>query len=252
VGIGVLRDYIQEWRSPDFHLAMTWPFVAMLGLTLAAIGRAGRRADWTALALVGIWAVWSLFAWRNVGLYGLLTVPVLAQYATAAWGNYLPTGDLSLLSHGRAFSLLNWLLLGAVILAAVVRIVTSLSPQAYLMAEEKSLPADAVRFIQTKKPAGPLFNSYNWGGYLIFKLWPDYPVYIDGRTDLYDDAFIRRYLGVVGADDGWQQILDGDGINLVLIENNSVLDKFMRISPTWQEVYRDQMAVVFTRKVAAP
>ena len=249
VGIGVLRDYIQEWRSPDFHLAMAWPWVVMLMLTLAAIGRTPRPADWTGLALVGMWAVWSLFAWRNAGLYGLLTVPTLACYATAAWGHYLPAGDIAL-GHKRIFSLLNWLLLALVALAAAVKIAVTLSPQAYLAAEEKSLPAGAVRFIQTQKPAGPLFNSYNWGGYLIFKLWPDYLVYVDGRTDLYDDAFIRRYLDVVAANDGWQQTLDDDGINLVLIEANSMLDKFLRITPPWQEVYRDQMAVIFTRKAA--
>ena len=250
VGIGALRDYIQEWRSPDFHLVMTWPFVAMLLLTLTAIGRTLRRADWTDLALVGMWAVWSLFAGRNIGLYGLLTIPALARYADAAWGSYLPAGGVSRLSQKRVFSLLNWLLLALVALAALVKIAIPLSPQANLEAEEKSLPAGAVHFIQTEKPAGPLFNSYNWGGYLIFKLWPTYPVYIDGRTDLYDDAFIRRYLNVIIANDGWQQVLDDDGINLVLIESNSTLDKFLRIDPKWQEVYRDQMAVIFTHAIS--
>jgi hypothetical protein len=252
VGIGALRDYIQEWRSPDFHLSMTWPFVAMLLLTLAAAARSGRRADWTDLALVGLWAAWSLFAGRNIGLYGLLTVPALARYADAAWGHYLPAGGASPLSRKRIFSLLNWSLLVLVIAAALVKIALPLSPQANLKAEEESLPAGAVRFIQANKPAGPLFNSYNWGGYLIYKLWPAYPVYIDGRTDLYDDTFIRRYVDIVVANDGWQQTLDQDGINLVLIENNSVLDKFLKISPAWQEMYRDQMAVIFTRKVAGP
>jgi hypothetical protein len=252
VGIGALRDYIQEWRSPDFHLSMTWPFAAMLLLTLVAAARSGRRADWTDLALVGLWATWSLFAGRNIGLYGLLTVPVLARYADSAWGHYLPAGNISPSSQGRAFALLNWSLLALVVVGALIKIALPLSPQATLKVEEESLPAGAVRFIQAQKPAGPLFNSYNWGGYLIFKLWPDYLVYIDGRTDLYDDAFIRRYLDVMVANDGWQQILDDDGINLVLIENNSVLDKFLRISPAWQEVYRDKMAVIFTRKVALP
>ncbi|GAB4458535.1 MAG: hypothetical protein Kow0031_38880 [Anaerolineae bacterium] len=93
-----------------------------------------------------------------------------------------------------------------------------------------------------------MFNSYNWGGYLIFKLWPDYPVYIDGRTDLYDDAFIRRYLSVMQADDGWAQKLDDDGINLILIEQNSVLDKFLRQSTAWRELYRDEMAVIYGRR----
>jgi hypothetical protein len=248
VGIGALRDYIQEWRSPDFHLSMTWPFVAMLLLTLAASARSGRRADWTDLALVGLWAAWSLFAGRNIGLYGLLTVPALARYADAAWGHYLPASGAFPLSGKRLLSLLNWSLLALVSAAALIKIALPLSPQANLKAEEDSLPAGAVRFIQAQQPAGPLFNSYNWGGYLIFKLWPAYPVYIDGRTDLYDDAFIRRYVDVVVANDGWQQSLDDDGINLVLIENSSVLDKFLRITPTWQEVYRDKMAVVFTRK----
>ncbi len=248
VGIGVLRDYIQEWRSPDFHLPMTWPFVAMLLLTLAAIARAGRRADWTDLALVGMWAAWSLFAGRNIGLFGLLTIPALARYADAAWGHYLPTGSVAPSSQKRVFSLINWLLLALVVLAALVKIAMPLSPQANLQAEEKSLPAGAVRFIQTEKPAGPLFNSYNWGGYLIFKLWPEYPVYIDGRTDLYDDAFIRRYLNVVVAGDGWQKTLDDDGINLALIESNGTLDKFLRVDPAWTEIYRDKMAAVFARK----
>jgi hypothetical protein len=139
-----------------------------------------------------------------------------------------------------------------VVLAALVKIAMPLSPQANLQAEEKSLPAGAVHFIQTEKPAGPLFNNYNWGGYLIFKLWPAYPVYIDGRTDLYDDAFIRRYLNVVVAGDGWHKTLDDDGINLVLIESNGTLDKFLRVDPVWAEIYRDKMAVVFARKTPLP
>jgi hypothetical protein len=92
-----------------------------------------------------------------------------------------------------------------------------------------------------------MFNSYNWGGYLIFKLWPDYPVYIDGRTDLYDDAFIRRFVEVMVADDGWQNILVEDGVNLVFVEKNSTLAKFLRQDPGWQEIYADDMAAIFER-----
>ncbi|MCB0162666.1 MAG: hypothetical protein KDI79_00480, partial [Anaerolineae bacterium] len=91
-------------------------------------------------------------------------------------------------------------------------------------------------------------NSYNWGGYAIFKLWPGYQVYIDGRTDLYDDAFIRRYLDVMTANDGWRQTLDDDEINTILIETNSTLAKFLRLeSSGWETVYQDDMAAVFVR-----
>jgi hypothetical protein len=87
VGIGALRDYIQEWRSPDFHLLFVQPFVVMLLLTLGALARAGRRADWTDLALVAMWAWWGLFAARNIAIFGLVVTPVLVRYADIAWLN---------------------------------------------------------------------------------------------------------------------------------------------------------------------
>jgi hypothetical protein len=129
-----------------------------------------------------------------------------------------------------------------------VKIGLVLVPQEALKAEEQSLPAKAVQFMQQNSPPGPLFNSYNWGGYLIFKLWPDYPVYIDGRTDLYDDAFLRRYLNVATGGEGWRQSLDEDGINLVLIESDSTLAKFLAGSSAWTKIYQDNLATVFVRK----
>ena len=248
VGIDVLRDFIQEWRSPNFHTTMTWPFAAMLVLTLIIMGATSRLVDWTDVLMVGLWLAASLLAVRNVGLYGLLTVPILARYGDAALAGYLPP------TAGKRppiFAYLNWLLLGLVTLAALVRVGLMLPSLSEAKLTE-NLPARAVQFIQERTPPGPLFNSYNWGGYLIFKLWPQYSVYIDGRTDLYDDAFIRRYLDVMAANEGWQQTLADDGINLVLIETNSTLARFLRRDLAWREVYRDDMAAIFVRQVVSP
>jgi hypothetical protein len=217
-------------------------------LTLAAVGRAPRRADWTDLALVGMWAAWSFFARRNIGLYGLLAAPALARYADAAWGHYLPDSAVTTSQPRRVLVWLNWLLLGLIAVAALVKVGVALDPAAVAKAEKESLPFEAVQFIQTEEPPGPMFNSYNWGGYLIYRLWPGYPVYVDGRTDLYDDAFLREYLSLHLAEEGWQALLDERGIQLVVIETDSVLAKFLRLEPDWQEVYHDQMAAVFSRR----
>ncbi|MCB0153996.1 MAG: hypothetical protein KDF65_04300 [Anaerolineae bacterium] len=252
VGIDALRDFIQEWQSPNFHLPYVQPFALMLLLVIAALGRANRQADWTDLALVAMWGGWALFASRNIALFGLIVAPILARYADAAWreqwqrwGQAQP--PFSSTAPRAAAPLLNWLLLGLIVVAALVKIALPLTPQANLKAEQASLPAAAVEFIQREQPPGPLFNSYNWGGYLIFKLWPAYPVYIDGRTDLYDDAFIRRYLNVVAANEGWPQTLAEDQINLVLIETNSSLAKALRQEPAWQTLFEDDQAVIFSR-----
>jgi hypothetical protein len=239
----VLREFIQEWRSPDFHLPIMWAFIVMLLLTLTAMARANRQVDWSDLAVVGLWAGWSLFASRNVGLYGLLAVPILARYSDAALGKYLPGGARL---PTRPQARLNGLLLALIVLAAAARVSLTLLAEGRTP-QTQGLPVEAVKFIQTHQPVGPIFNSYNWGGYLIFELWPDYPVYIDGRTDLYDDAFIRRYLAITAAQEGWQKRLDEDGINLVLIEPGSLLARFLNVEPDWREIYRDDIAVIFRR-----
>jgi len=262
VGIGALRDFIQEWQSPDFHLPMAQPFILMLLLVLAALARAGRRADWTDLTLVALWTGWSLFAGRNISVFGLVVTPILARYADLAWTRQWQTWGYTRPpfssfetqpSRTSSFiSYVNWGLLTLIIVAALVKISIPLLPQTNLQVEQASEPYHAVQFMQRQRPPGPIFNNYNWGGYLIFKLWPEYPVYIDGRTDLYDDAFIRRYIDVMVANNGWQQTLDEDGINLVFIETDSTLAKFLRQDPAWTEIYRDEMAVIFVRKTIRP
>ena len=52
---------------------------------------------------------------------------------------------------------------------------------------EKRFPEKAADYIQAHELEGPLYNTYNWGGYLIWRL-PRLPVSIDGRANLYEDS----------------------------------------------------------------
>ncbi len=108
-------------------------------------------------------------------------------------------------------------------------------------------PLNAAAYIRQARPPGPLFNSYNFGAYLTWALYPDYPVYVDGRTDLYDDAFLREYLDVALGRPGYQAVLDRAGARLVLVEADSLLADRLREAPAWRELYRDAVAVVFGR-----
>lgn len=262
VNIGVLRDFIQEWQSPNFHQPIALPFAVMLLLTLAAVARAGRRADWTDLALVGGWAMMALLAGRNIAIFALVATPILVRYADAAWTaqqrhwaeDGLPWQQslLAALSGrparpARRLFVLNWVLLGLVLLGAGVKAGQVLWPGTMARVEAETLPRQAVTFLETEQPAGPMFNSYNWGGYLIYRLWPDYRVFVDGRTDLYDDAFLREYLNTARTGPGWREPLERYGINLVFIEHDSLLANALREEPGWLEVYRDEQAALFRR-----
>jgi len=265
VSIGVLRDFIQEWRSPDFHGLHLHPFIWMLLLTLAALGFSGRRVDFTDLGLVAGFAYMSLLAGRNIALFALLDGPVLARYGAPALSRLVgalqarssgTSPDLEAfpagLSRGRArpplgtrLALLNWVLLGLVVVAALVKVVMPLSPAEREKAMASFLPVEAVRYVQQERLLGPMFNSYNWGGYLIWTLYPDYPVFVDGRTDLYDDPFLRSYLDVVLARENWRDVLARYNVRFVLVERDSTLARFLAADDGWQGRYADDRAVIF-------
>ncbi|PWH14188.1 MAG: hypothetical protein DDG58_12895 [Ardenticatenia bacterium] len=263
VGIGVLREFIQEWQSPDFHQVWQQPFLLLLVGILLALGRAGRRADFSDLTLLAVWTVAALLAGRNMALFALFSAPVATRYASLALERQLE--DWRTLPHmqrllnalmrpvtsGQFQTVLHGTFLVLVALAAALKIYLALQPTVLQKAMRETLPVDAVSVLLAQRPAGALFNSYNWGGYLIFTLWPDYLVFVDGRTDLYDDALLRQYLAISSATGDWQEGLARYNIRIVLVEAESVLARFLRHEPGWREVFRDQVATLLVRETAA-
>lgn len=256
VRIGVLQDFIQEWRSPDFHPLYTHPFIWLLLATLAAIGLSGRRVDGTDLALVAGFAYAGLLAGRNMGPFALVAAPVLSRHAARAIERWLKVareqGWFSPpLRVGRPSStrlaLANWLLLLLVLVAAGVKAALPWRDEFNVENERRTLPADAVEWIQREQPPGPMFNSYNWGGYLIWHLWPAYRVFVDGRTDLYGDELLSQYLKVRFAQPGFQEVLDQYGVNFVLTEAGGFTDNFLALSKGWRLAYSDHIAVIYVR-----
>lgn len=247
VGIGVLRSFIAEWQSPNFHLPILLPFWLMILLLLAALAQSGQKADWTDLALVGAWATLSMLAVRNVAIFAVVCTPILIRYTQAAL-----TAQFGPLTVGRPrpvsplISRVNGLLLGLIVVAALAQIGVTLNPQALRKAEQEKFPTEAVAFLKAHQPAGPMFNSYNIGGYLMFNL-PEYPVFVDGRTDLYDDEFLRAYLKAANALPGWAGLMDHYHIGLAVVEKDIPLAQAMDQTAGWQTLFSNEQVVIFGR-----
>lgn len=108
-------------------------------------------------------------------------------------------------------------------------------------------PAGAVEFIRESRPAGPLFNHFNWGGYLIWTL-PKYPVGMDGRTNLYGEERLRRAYDTWRGADGWSGDPDLLAAGVVIAPkklNTQLTDLLRGASDNWRIVYEDEVAVVF-------
>ena len=243
VNIGALQDFIQEWQSPNFHELFQQPMIWLLLLTLVVIGWSGRKLDATDAVTVAVFAYITFLARRNIGLFALVCAPVLSRHAEALWQQ--TRWGARRLSRGSP--ILNWLLLIVIAFAAAIKIALPLLPSTLAKAEHDILPLGAVNWIEQNQPAREMFNSYNWGGYLLWRLWPQYPVYADGRTDVYDDTFLREYLSVTLAQDDWQAVLDRRNVGFIVIEADGVLDTFLKRETQWREAYRDEKAVIFVR-----
>ncbi len=135
-------------------------------------------------------------------------------------------------------------LAGALFVIALSAADNGFSNRALLQVVHDSYPLEAVKFIQERHFPGPLYNNFNWGGFLIGTL-PDYPVSIDGRTDLYGDAYFRQELETLMGRRSDDQVLDR--ANLVLLPSSVPLCGILQSSSQFRVVYADNLAKVFVR-----
>jgi len=112
------------------------------------------------------------------------------------------------------------------------------------IAVERQFPVSAVKFINEKNYSGPLYNHFNWGGYLIWAL-PRVPVSMDGRMNLHGDQRIERSFNTWSGLRGWESDPELMKARLVIGGVNDALTTLMRTDSRFKLVYEDAIAVVF-------
>jgi hypothetical protein len=215
------------------------------------MGLSRRRADGTDLALVGMFTYASLLAGRNFGPFALVTAPVLSRHVAAiltrvGWGGWFRSIGRSSVFRG----VINLILLLVVVGLAVVKAWMPLTDAFNEQEQRKSLPVDAAAWILENRPKGEMFNPYNWGGYLIWSLYPHYRVFVDGRTDLYGDEILGDYLKVQYARPGYEAVLTEHDIGFILTYRDDVLSTQLACTGGWKKVYEDEdgAAVIWVRR----
>jgi len=257
VAISTLRDRIQEWQSPNFHLREAQVFIGLWLLTLAAIGFSRRPIDPTDLILFSGTFYLALLAGRNLALFALVAPPILSRHATtalaalrdwpaAAWPAWLARFRRAPSPPLKQAALLNWLILAVVAAATLLKIGLVSDPALNASLATRGQPVEAANFLAEQNLPGPLYNPYEWGGYLAWRLYPAYPIFVDGRTDLYPDAFLNDYLRLSAGAPEWEALLARYHIRLVLVPAGSALAELLQAAPGWTQRYADPVAVILS------
>lgn len=275
-----IQKYIAEWASPNFHHAEYFPFLLLLIATSATLGWSRLRVRPRDLLLLMVSTFAALSSARMIPFFVVIAVPILSR-AVAVWvrselsapnhsasdpsgsgrstsnqaGAYRPGANRPHLGwHSRVpapyAGLINALILLFIAGFAGFQIhrIVHRQPQV----EVQRFPSGAVAYLQAHPANGPLFNLYDWGGYLIWKLNPETPVFIDGRADLYGESLMRQFADVYDLRDDWQERLQTWRIGTVLVRPDCALAVALRRVVGWEVRYSDPQAVVFERSARPP
>ena len=258
-------DRISEFLSPDFHGAAQQCFAVLVLITIVAVASARKRPSATHLLVLLVATYGGFYATRSLPTSSLLITLIIAPVISESVARLGENADaarwlrgLASWTHsfGERMGMLEktfyghlWLVLvfelGLWACAHQGRIGSTQFINAYF--DHKRFPVEAAEVIAERGIHGPIFSLDYWGGYLIYRLYPETQVVVDDRHDLYGDEFLKEYLKVVLVQPGWDEALDKLHGDWVLMPTESPLANILRLKAGWESVYEDKTAVLFRR-----
>jgi hypothetical protein len=239
---------VSEFTSPDFHDKSFLSFLAILVLMplMLYLGKKPLRpSQW--VLMIGFLCA-SLFSVRHVPVFTLLMAPILAVQVASIFDQYEEANGQVVWSFVPESKMLNWVTL---ILAAFVAFLTF--PRAVDEAScvpANDFPAQACKYLANnpKIGQGHLLNTYDWGGYLIYKLYPKYLVSIDGRADVHIGHEVEDMTSLDSFSPKWKQQIAKRNPDVILWPSDKALAVILNEDPQWRRVYHDKVADVFVKR----
>ncbi len=242
--------YFPDFQSLRFRSPQDYLLLLLIAAAFLALG-IRRSRDVFQVSLLLLCAFAAFHSRRDAWLAALAAVAIL--------GEALPEPDSqsarepSPLSNSPQSQ--SKILLAAALAVALLAVAAAIhfprSHAAMLAKVGKAYPVAAADYIRDHQLPQPLFNSLPWGGFLTWYL-PEYPVAIDGRTDLYGDDFNIQYAKVMNAEAHFSTLPALNQAGTLLLEKNSLMGVALATVPGFKVAYSDNVAVVLTREQSAP
>jgi hypothetical protein len=144
-------------------------------------------------------------------------------------------------------------ILNAVLMASVLAVIVRYFPSTAEMQQSVSrqFPVRAVEYLRQHPLPDPMYNTYGFGGYLIWSL-PEHKVFVDGRADVYErGGAFADYLQVADLHPAAFAVLLSYGIQSCFLKRDEQLATALAASPEWHRVYSDDLSVLFIRQKAS-
>jgi len=222
--------HITEWRAEDFsHLS---PFaMALLATLFVCLGR-GVKVPTFRLLLLLVLLLMSLQHIRHQLVLAAVAPLLLAGPLAEALGHEPaePKPSRTLLA---GFGVACVLLLGVRLAWPLQRV------------DGLNSPVTALDSVPAELRSQPVLNGYGLGGYLIYK---GVKPFIDGRADMYGDAFSARYFTAVEPDSvALRKLLADYRVAWTIFTPDDPVVALLDKDPAWRRIHADPYAVVHRR-----
>jgi hypothetical protein len=251
-GNAYIKSRIPEYQSANFQMAETWPFILLLLLCIASFARSTRKVRWTDLFLVTAFGGIALYSSRMLPLFAIVAVPILAQ-AFVEWirEDFPNSRFLSMEANiGTTNQTSNgWIWLPIVVLVVIFlfKSNTAIDPAGKGNAFDAGFfPVAAVNWLESHPQEGHMFNEFDWGGYILLKLWPKYLIFMDGHTHIYGETLTREYEKVISLSPGWEDVFEKYQVQWAIVRARSPVIHALE-EQDWQILYEDKTSVILRK-----
>ncbi len=231
--------YLPDFQALGFRQPQDYLLLLLAMSAFLALGLKLSREAFPIAVLVFSLGV-SFYSQRDIWMVTLAAVAVIGA-ALAKWQRE-PSAD-ERRSLGRQVWLAAGLAVGMVIILFAVRVQGN--RRDFLGSVGTTYPVAACDYIRSHQLPRPLFNAYEWGGFITWYL-PEYPVAIDSRADLYGAEAITEYSKVMNAEVPYREYPALGDAEIILLPRKANMAVALSLLPRFQVAYSDDVAVVLT------
>ena len=218
---------ISEWRPADFTVLQPPELLLLAGL-YGALSRGFRLPPVRLLMLLGVLHL-ALQHSRHQMLAGFIVPLLIAR----------PLGRVLRPSQQEADSGIAWAPVALICMACLMAIRLAVP---LMRVDGATAPISALARVPADLARQPVFNDYDFGGFLAFS---GVRPFIDGRADLYGDAFLRQYGAVTHPDKAVaEQVFRTYGVAWTMLAVDNPAVGLLDAMPQWCRFYADRYAVV--------
>jgi hypothetical protein len=232
----------------------TWPFIIILTLLIIGFARATEKISWTQILLVVPFTGLALYSSRMIPMFAIVVTPIAAK-AFAGWMQQEYARSPLFITEKNIYKInsssngLIWLLVISIAVTLLFSSGKTLDPENRgNLFDEQFFPVEAAKWLQHHPQRGHMFNEFDWGGYLLLKLWPAYQIFMDGHTHIYGEELTREYETVKTMDRNWQDLLQKYDVSWAIIRSNDPLADGLLKNLHWEIVYQDETAIILNRR----